>query len=195
MKRGDPAQIRTMTFRPELQPTSLICSVILWSCGNMIFSTEMSYLCFTHLSNMDIQYFTDLLSELLLRQTVGHVDAAQQAAGGVLFRKLGLCTEKENGYRSNNTQTYRQDIRWGGDSFQEVCISITVLAVKHLQASVMFTSLVDVAVHGLHLSTLLRGGLLGCSSDPKTTPVGCVPCSALYPTHTHTNAKFPLFTH
>lgn len=46
---------------------------------------------------MDIQYFTDLLSELLLRQAVGHVDAAQQAAGGVLFRKLGLWTEKENG--------------------------------------------------------------------------------------------------
>lgn len=65
-----------------------------------------------------------------------------------------------------------------------------MLAVKQLEASVMFTSLVDVAVHGLHLSTLLRGGLLGCSSNPKTTPVGCVPCSALYPTHTHTNASF-----
>lgn len=51
----------------------------------------------------------------------------------------------------------------------------------------VFTFLVNVAVHGLHLSSLLRGGLLGCSSNPKTTPVGCVPSSSLYPTHTHTH--------
>lgn len=90
-------------------------------------------------------------------------------------------------------QRYRHHIRHGGDCFQELSISITVLK-QELEASVMFTSLVDVAVHGLHLSTLLRGGLLGCSSDPKTTPVGCVPCSALDPTHTH-KCKFLQFTH
>ena len=37
---------------------------------------------------------TNLLLVLLLRQTVGHVDTAQQAAGGVVFRKLKIWGEE-----------------------------------------------------------------------------------------------------
>lgn len=58
----------------------------------------------------------------------------------------------------------------------------------------MFTFLVDVAVHGFHLSCLLRGGLLCRCSNPKTTPVGCVPSSPFYPTHTHTHKENAMLT-
>lgn len=37
-----------------------------------------------------VSNLTDLLSELLLRQAVSHVDAAQQAASRVVFRESGL---------------------------------------------------------------------------------------------------------
>lgn len=52
-----------------------------------------------------------------------------------------------------------------------------------------FTFVVDVAVHGFHLSNLLRRGLLGCSSNPKATTVGCVPSSSLDPKQTNMHVK------
>lgn len=47
----------------------------------------------------------------------------------------------------------------------------------------MITFPVDVAVHGFHLSDLLRSGFLGCSSDPKSASVRCVPRPSFHPNH------------
>lgn len=73
--------------------------------------------------------FSDLLSELLLRQAVGHVDAAQQAAGGVVFRKPRLCKENKSNQRSTN----RHHIRRCGSGLYVKQLPLTYLLIPCVQ--------------------------------------------------------------
>lgn len=52
-----------------------------------------------------------------------------------------------------------------------------------------FTFVVDVTIHGLHLSDLLRRGLLGCGGNPKAATVGRVPSSPFNPKQTNAHVK------
>ncbi len=54
----------------------------------------------------------------------------------------------------------------------------------HILEDIKHTFFVNVTIHGLYLCNLLRSGSVNSCSNPQAPPMGCVPCSAFYPTQT-----------